>query len=439
MEGTSGRSIGAAMMTEAMPMTVEDVSMKPASALDVARIREDFPILGRAVYGRPLVYLDNAATSQKPRQVIEALVRYYEYYNANIHRAVHCLGEEATAAYEEAREKVARFINAPSPDCIVFTRNATEAINLVAYTWGRANVGPQSEVLLTLLEHHSNLIPWQRLVAEKGASLRYIGLTDHQILDLDGLEGLMNERTRILSVTHVSNAVGTINPVERLAAQAHRNGSLILVDGAQSAPHMPVDVQAMDCDFFAFSAHKMLGPTGVGVLYARRELLEEMEPFLGGGEMISRVTFEDATWNDVPWKFEAGTPNIADVIAFGAAIDYLERLGMENVRAHEVELTGYALSRLRRMDGMTIYGPPDPADRGGVISLNYPDLHPHDIGTILDRHGVAIRAGHHCTQPLMRSLGVSGTARVSFYLYNTPEEVDVLIDALSKARDFFEQ
>ena len=249
----------------------------------------------------------------------------------------------------------------------------------------------------------------------------------------------MNRRTRLLAVTHVSNAVGTINPVEELAALAHGNGTTVLVDGAQSAPHMPVDVQAMGCDFYAFSAHKMLGPTGVGVLYARRELLEEMEPFLGGGEMISRVTFEDATWNDVPWKFEAGTPNIADVIAFGAAIDYLERLGMENVRAHEVEVTGYALSRLRQMDEVTIYGPPEPADRGGVISFNYPNLHPHDVGTILDRHGVAIRAGHHCTQPLMRSLGVSGTARASFYVYNTPEEVDVLMEALSKARTFFEK
>ncbi len=426
-------------MTEARPMTSQDVSGRPAQALDVARIREDFPILGRTVYGRPLVYLDNAATSQKPRQVIEALVRYYEHYNANVHRAVHCLGEEATAAYEEAREKVARFINAPSPECIVFTRNATEAINLVAYTWGRANVGSQSEILLTPLEHHSNLIPWQRLVAEKGASLRYVGLTDHQTLELDGLEELMNRRTRILAVTHVSNAVGTINPVEKLAALAHRNGTTVLVDGAQSAPHMPVDVQAMGCDFFAFSAHKMLGPTGVGVLYARRELLEEMEPFLGGGDMISRVTFEDATWNDVPWKFEAGTPNIADVIAFGAAIDYLERLGMENVRAHEVELTGYALRRLRQMEEAIIYGPSDPADRGGVISFNYPNLHPHDVGTVLDRHGVAIRAGHHCSQPLMRSLGVSGTARVSFYVYNTPEEVDVLMDALGKARTFFEK
>ncbi|MCH8919232.1 MAG: cysteine desulfurase [Chloroflexi bacterium] len=405
--------------------------------MDIARIREDFPILAREVYGKPLVYLDNAATSQKPRQVIEALVRYYESYNANIHRAVHCLGEEATAAYEEARAKVARFINAPSPECIVFTRNTTEAINLVAYTWGRANIGPDSGVLLTLLEHHSNIVPWQRLTAEKGASLRYIGLTEQQTLELDGLENLMDSRTRLLSVTQVSNALGTINPVQKLVAEAHRNGTMVLVDGAQSVPHMPVDVQAMDCDFFAFSGHKMLGPTGVGVLYARPELLQEMDPFLGGGEMIKRVTQEDAIWNDVPWKFEAGTPNIADVIGLGVAIDYLSGLGMENVRAHEMEISEYALRRLRQLEEVIIYGPPDPADRGGVISFNYPDLHPHDIGTVLDRHGVAVRAGHHCAQPLMQHLDVSGTVRASFYVYNTLDEVDVLVDALGQAHAFF--
>ena len=424
-------------MTEAESVTNQGVSGKPAGGLDIARIREDFPILAREVHGKPLVYLDNAATSQKPRQVIEALVRYYESYNANIHRAVHCLGEEATAAYEEARAKVARFINAPSPECIVFTRNTTEAINLVAYTWGRANVGPDSGVLLTLLEHHSNIIPWQRVTAEKGASLRYIGITEQQTLELDGLENLMDSRTRLLSVTQVSNALGTINPVQTLVAEAHRNGTMVLVDGAQSVPHMPVDVQAMDCDFFAFSSHKMLGPTGVGVLYARPELLQEMDPFLGGGEMIKRVTQEDAIWNDVPWKFEAGTPNIADVIGFGVAIDYLNGLGMENVRAHEMEMSEYALRRLRQLEEVIIYGPPDPADRGGVISFNYPDLHPHDIGTVLDRHGVAVRAGHHCAQPLMSHLDVSGTVRASFYVYNTLAEVDVLVDALGQAYAFF--
>jgi cysteine desulfurase/selenocysteine lyase len=407
--------------------------------LDVQRIRKDFPILERQVYGKPLVYLDNAATSQKPRQVIDALVNYYENYNANIHRAVHCLGEEATAAYEEARAKVAKFINAPSPESIIFTRNTTEAINLVAYTWGRENVREGDEILLTQMEHHSNLIPWQRLAAEKGASVRYIELTETQTLALDGLENLFDARTRIAAMPHVSNSLGTINPVEKIAAEARRNGTLFLVDGAQGAPHLPVDVQAIGCDFYAFSAHKMLGPTGVGVLYGRPELLEEMEPFLGGGEMIRKVTFEGATWNDLPWKFEAGTPNIADVIAFGAAIDYLDRLGMEKVRDHEVEITDYALTRMSQLEGIVVYGPPDPRERGGVVSFNFGDLHPHDIGTVLDHHGVAIRAGHHCTQPLMRTLGVSGTARASFYVYNTPEEVDVLVEALEATRDFFKR
>jgi len=405
--------------------------------LDVARIRQDFPILERKVYGKPLVYLDNAATSQKPRQVIEALVKYYETYNANIHRAVHCLGEEATAAYEEARAKVAAFINAPSPECIVFTRNTTESINLVAYTWGRTNIREGDEILLTEMEHHSNLVPWQRLAAEKGATVRYIGLTEQQTLALNGLENLFDARTKLAAMPHVSNSLGTINPVEKIGREARRNGSVFLVDGAQAAPHLPVDVQAIGCDFYAFSAHKMLGPTGIGVLYGRRELLEEMEPFLGGGEMIRKVTFEGATWNDLPWKFEAGTPNIADAIAFGAAIDYLNGLGMENVRAHETEITQYALEQLRRLDGVVLYGPPEASERGGVVSFNLADLHPHDVGTVLDRHGVAIRAGHHCTQPLMRRLGVSGTARASFYVYNTLQEVDVLVQAVKDARHFF--
>jgi cysteine desulfurase/selenocysteine lyase len=407
--------------------------------LDVQRIRKDFPILERKIYEKPLVYLDNAATSQKPRQVIEKLVDYYENYNANIHRAVHCLGEEATAAYEEARAKVAKFINAPSPESVIFTRNTTEAINLVAYTWGRANVREGDEILLTQMEHHSNLIPWQRLAAEKGATIRYIELTDTQTLALDGLENLFEARTRIMAMPHVSNSLGTINPVEKIAAEARRNGTTFLVDGAQGAPHLPVDVQAIGCDFYAFSSHKMLGPTGIGVLYARQELLDEMEPFLGGGEMIRKVDFEGATWNDLPWKFEAGTPNIADAIGFGAAIDYLSDLGMDNVRQHEIEITEYALNRLGEFDDITLYGPPDPRERGGVVSFNFGDLHPHDIGTVLDRHGVAIRAGHHCTQPLMRTLGVSGTARASFYVYNTLEEVDVLVEALEAAREFFKR
>ena len=406
-------------------------------ALDIAQIRRDFPILERQVYGKPLVYFDNAATSQKPRQVIDALVRYYENSNANIHRAVHCLGEEATTAYEEAREKVARFINAPSSECVIFTSNTTEAINLVSYTWARQNIREGDEILLTRMEHHSNLIPWQRVAAEQGATIRYVELDDDQTLALDGLENLFDARTKMMAMPQVSNSLGTINPVEKIGTEARRHGVMFLVDGAQGAPHMPVDVQAIGCDFYAFSSHKMLGPTGVGVLYGRRELLEEMEPFLGGGEMIKKVTYEDATWNDLPWKFEAGTPNIADVIAFGAAVDYLTEVGMENVRQHEVEITDYALRRLSELDHMVIYGPRDLSQRGGVVSFNHGDLHPHDVGTILDRHGVAIRAGHHCTQPLMRQLGVSGTARASFYLYNTLEEVDVLVDALHAAREFF--
>jgi cysteine desulfurase/selenocysteine lyase len=406
-------------------------------ALDVQRIRKDFPVLERQVYGKSLVYLDNAATSQKPRQVIDALVRYYETYNANIHRAVHALGEEATAAYEEAREKVARFINAPSTESVIFTRNTTESINLVAYAWGRANVGAGDEIILTQMEHHSNLVPWQLLAQEKGASIRYIEITPEGTLELGNLSGMFSPRTKLLALPHVSNSLGTINPAAEIVGEAKRRGVTTLVDGAQATPHMPVDVQAVGADFYAFSSHKMLGPTGVGVLYGRRELLDEMPPFLGGGEMIRKVTFEGATWNDLPWKFEAGTPNIADAIAFGAAIDYLEALGMENVRRHEIEVTAYALDRLRTLDDITMYGPDDPEKRGGVVSFNFGDLHPHDVGTILDRHGVAIRAGHHCTQPLMRCLGVSGTARASFYVYNTQEEVEVLVEGLQAARDFF--
>ncbi len=405
--------------------------------LNVQKVRQDFPILSRTVYGKPLVYLDNAATSQKPRQVIEALVHYYQGYNANIHRAIHRLGEEATAAYEETRAKVARFINAPAAECIIFTSNATEAINLVAYTWGRSNVHQGDELLLTVMDHHSNLVPWQRLAQEKGATARYIDITEEHTLDLSNLDDLLTERTKIVCLNQVSNCLGTINPVEEVAREAHRRGALVLVDGAQSAPHLAVDVQALDCDFFAFSSHKMLGPTGVGVLYGRRELLEGMEPFLGGGEMIRQVTLEGATWNDVPWKFEAGTPNIGDVIAFGAAIDYLADIGMENVRAHEREITAHALRRLRQLEDIIVYGPLDAERRSGVISFNYPDIHPHDVGTILDREGVAIRAGHHCCMPLMRRLGIAGTARASFYIYNTLAEVDALIGALGKVRTIF--
>jgi len=411
--------------------------LKVRSMFDVASIREDFPILERQVHGKPLVYLDNAATTQKPRAVIEALVHFYEHHNANIHRAIHALGEEATSAYEETRAKVARFINAPQPECIVFTRNTTEAINLVAYTWGRENIGPGDEIVLTEMEHHSNLVPWQRLAQETGATVKYIGVTDEGTLALNDLDSFIGERVKLVAVTHVSNALGTINPVEQIVAAAHRRGAVAVVDGAQATPHMPVDVQALDCDFYAFSAHKMLGPTGVGVLYGRYELLDTMQPFLSGGEMIRRVRLDGSNWNDVPWKFEAGTPNIADVIAFSAALDYLTALGMTNVRAHEEELTTYALRRLRQREELIIYGPLDASRRGGVVSFNYPDIHPHDVGTILDREGVAIRAGHHCAQPLMTRLGVAGTVRASFYIYNTAEEVDALLQGIEKVRAFF--
>jgi len=414
--------------------------MKPArirTVFDVQAIRQDFPILNRQVHGKPLVYLDNAATTQKPQAVIDALVHFYEHQNANIHRAIHTLGEEATAAYEETRAKACRFINAPRPENIVFTRSATEALNLVAYAWGRANVREGDEIVLTQMEHHSNMVPWQRLAQEVGATVKYIGVTDGGTLDLDGLDDIITEKTKLVGVTQVSNAFGTINPLGKIIAAAHRRGALAVVDAAQSVPHMPVDVQAIDCDFLAFSAHKMLGPTGVGVLYARYELLEAMEPYQSGGEMISRVRLEGATWNDVPWKFEAGTPNIAGVIAFAAALDYLSALGMENVRAHEQELTAYALGRLRQLEDITTYGPRDASQRGGVVSFNYPDIHPHDVGTILDREGVAIRGGHHCAQPLMRRFDMAGTARASFYIYNTPQEVDALVEGIEKARAFF--
>ncbi|MBI4308215.1 MAG: cysteine desulfurase [Chloroflexi bacterium] len=401
--------------------------------MNVQAIRKDFPILARQVRGKPLVYLDNAATTQKPWCVIDALTRYYERSNANVHRAVHALSEEATAAYEEARLKVKEFVNAEAPECIVFVRNTTEAINLVAHAWGRKYVGPGDEILLTEMEHHSNLVPWQLLAQAKGAHLKFIPITPDYTLDMERLDVLLTGRTKIVSVTHMSNVLGTINPVVEIARAAHQAGARVLVDGAQAAPHMPVDVQALGCDFYAFSGHKMLGPTGIGVLYGKRDLLEAMDTFLGGGDMIRQVWPDHSTWNDVPAKFEAGTPNIADAIGLGAAIDYLRGLGMERVREHEVALTQYALDALFALEAVTVYGPSVVRIRGGAVSFNYQDIHPHDLGTVLDREGVAIRAGHHCAQPLMRRLNVAATARASFYIYNTAQEVDILIEALKKA------
>lgn len=405
---------------------------------DIEQIRKDFPILERTVRGKPLVYLDNAATTQKPRSVISALVHYYEHYNANIHRGLHTMAEEATAAYEESRLKVGRFVNAPHPEQeIIFTRNTTESINLVANAWGRKFLKPGDEILFSAMEHHSNLVPWQMIALGTGAKVRYVDIDATGHLVWDDLLEKINEKTKIVAISQMSNVLGTINPIKEIAAVAHRYGAIVVVDGAQSVPHMPVDVQDLDCDFLAFSAHKMLGPTGVGVLYGKRDLLNAMDPFLGGGEMIMKVTYETSTYAALPNKFEAGTPNIADVIAFGAAIDYLEGIGMEAVREHEIELTQYAIDALSRVEGVRVFGPRDAAEKGGAVTFNYGELHPHDLSQVLDQEGIAIRAGHHCAQPLMRELGVVATARASFYIYNTKEEIDALVDGLGAAERIF--
>ena len=411
--------------------------MAAGAPLDVEKIRADFPILGRQVNGQPLVYLDNAATSQTPRQVIESLVDYYERYNSNVHRGVHTLSIEATEAYEEARGKMQRFINAPTPQSVIWTRNTSESLNLVAYAWGDANVGPGDEIVVTAMEHHSNIVPWQQLALRKGATVKIIRVDESGYLDMEHAADLITERTKIVSATHMSNVLGTVNDVKALAAAAHRVGAVILVDGAQSVPHMPVDVQDLDCDFMAFSAHKMLGPMGIGVLYGRPEILEAMPPWMFGGDMILEVTYEDASWNDLPYKFEAGTPNVADAIATGVAVDYLSGLGMENVWAHEQQLTKYALGRFAELEPIRLLGPRDADSKGGVISFFHDSVHSHDLGTALDQLGIAIRTGHHCAMPLVRSHGIVSAARASFYIYNTESEVDVLIDGLKEADRYF--
>jgi cysteine desulfurase/selenocysteine lyase len=405
-------------------------------ALDVQAVRRDFPVLDREVNGHRLVYLDSAATSQKPEVVIEALDHYFRWYNANVHRGIHKLSEEATQSYEQARIKVAQFINARSPKECVFVRNATEAINLVAYSWGRAHVKPGDEILLTEMEHHSNLVPWQRLAEEKLARVRYVPIDERGLLRLDLLGELLTDRTRLVGVTQMSNVLGTINPVAEIVTRAHAAGALVLVDGAQSVPHLPVDVQALDCDFLAFSGHKMCGPTGIGVLYGKRRLLEEMDPFLGGGDMIKEVHLNGARWNDLPWKFEAGTPSIAEGIALGVAVDYLRGIGMESIHAHEQELVGYALAQVGSIPGVTVYGP-SAEYKGGVVTFTVDGIHPHDLATLLDQVGIAVRAGHHCAMPLHERLGLPASARASFYLYTLPEEVDALVHALYQAKDVF--
>ncbi|WP_026688454.1 cysteine desulfurase [Alteribacter aurantiacus] len=402
--------------------------------MNVLDVRKQFPILDQEVNGQPLVYLDSAATSQKPVQVIEKLDDYYRRYNSNVHRGVHTLGTLATDGYEGARDKVRNFIGAASTEEIVFTRGTTTAINLVASSYGRANLGPDDEIVITPMEHHSNIIPWQQLAKATGATLKYLELQEDGTIAMDKVENTITDRTKIVAVMQVSNVLGAINPVKELAQIAHKHGAIMLVDGAQSTPHMKVDVQDLDCDFFAFSAHKMCGPTGIGVLYGKKALLENMEPVEFGGEMIDFVGLQESTWKELPWKFEGGTPIIAGAIGLGAAIDFLEAIGLENVEKHEHELAQYALGRLEEMDGVTVYGP---KHRAGLVTFNCDDVHPHDVATVLDADGIAVRAGHHCAQPLMKWLDVTATARASFYLYNTKDDVDVFIKGLTKTKEYF--
>ena len=412
--------------------------MNGREPFDIERVRRDFPVLKREVApGVPLVYLDNAATSQRPVQVIAEITRYYRDHNANIHRGVHTLSVESTDMYEGARAKVAAFINAPDPREVIFTRNTTESINLVAYGWGRKFLGEGDEIVLSEIEHHSNIVPWQMLRDELGVVLNFIPMLPDGTLDMEYAREAIGPKTKLLAVTAMSNALGTIVPVAELVAMARSAGAKVLIDGAQSVPHMPQDVQALDIDFLAFSSHKMLGPTGVGVLWGRMEVLDEMNPFMTGGEMILSVTLEQSTWNEVPNKFEAGTPNIAGAIGLGAAVDYLSALGMDRVRAHEREIVEYAMRRLADTPGVEIFGPLDPDQRGGVVSFALDGVHPHDIGQVLDSRGVAIRAGHHCAQPVMAALKVPATARASFYIYNTRQEVDLLVGAVEEAGRYF--
>ncbi|WP_342490936.1 cysteine desulfurase [Bacillus sp. FSL R5-0422] len=402
--------------------------------MNIKDVREQFPILHQQVNGHDLVYLDSAATSQKPRVVIDAMNEYYRSYNSNVHRGVHTLGTRATDAYEGAREKVRAFIRASSVQEIIFTRGTTTALNTVAISYARANLKEGDEIVITHMEHHANIIPWQQAAKATGATLKYIPLQEDGTLSLEDVKQTITHQTKIVAVTHVSNVLGTINPIKDIAKIAHDHGAIIVVDGAQSIPHMQIDVQDLDCDFFAFSGHKMCGPTGIGVLYGKKDLLNNMEPAEFGGEMIDFVDLYDSTWKELPWKFEAGTPIIAGAVGLGKAIDFLNDIGMEEVSRYEHQLATYALERFKELDGATVYGP---QHRAGLVTFNLDDVHPHDASTVLDTEGVAIRAGHHCAQPLMKWLGVSATARASFYLYNTEEEIDKLIAALRKTKEYF--
>ena len=407
--------------------------------INIDQIRNDFPILSRKINGHQLVYLDNAATTHKPRSVINSLVDFYENHNSNVHRGVHTLSMEATDKFEEAREKISKFINSQTSQSIIWTRNASESLNIISYSWGNKNIGEDDEILLSPMEHHSNLIPWQELARTKGAKIKFLSLNIDGTLDLSNIDELITQKTKLVSIVHVSNALGTINPVKELCEKAHQVGALFVLDGAQSVPHMSVDVQDIGCDFFVFSGHKMMGPSGIGVLYGKMEILEEMDPVFTGGEMVLEVTYEKASWADIPMRFEAGTPNIADSIALGTAVDYLQNIGMENIHDYEKNITSYALKKFNTLEseGVTLFGPKSSDQKGAVFSFHIPNIHPHDLGTILDGMGIAVRTGHHCAMPLIKSLGVSATARASFYVYNTIEEVDTLIDGIKSAIRYF--
>jgi|SRR6188768_944108 len=407
------------------------------SIVNSYELRNDFPIFKKKINGKDLVYLDNASTTQKPYSVINSITDFYSNYNSNIHRAVYQLAEEATELYEQSRKKIANFINV-RPEEIIFTRNTTESINLIAHSWARSNLKKDDVIAITEIEHHSNIVPWQILCQEIGTRLEYVGIDESGFLDVEYLIELISSRkVKLVSISHMSNVLGTIVPIERIIKTAHQYDIPVIVDGAQSVPHMPVDAKNLDCDFLVFSAHKMLGPTGVGVLYAKKELLEKMKPFMGGGDMIKEVFKFHTNYNEVPYKFEAGTPNIADVVGFGAAVDYLEKIGMENIRKHEIYLTEYALESMQSLKYITIYGPMDSKFRGGVISFNIADIHPHDLATIMNDHGIAIRSGHHCAQVLMQRLDVPATSRASFYIYNTKEEIDKFVNAIKEAGRIF--
>ncbi len=405
--------------------------------MNIKEIKQLFPILNQDVNGHPLVYLDSAATSQKPIQVIDAITNYYRQDNSNVHRGVHTLGTRATDAYEGAREKVRKFINAKSIEEIVYTRGTTTALNLVASSYGNANLKEGDEIIITYMEHHSNLIPWQQVAKNTGATLKYFPLQEDGTLSIDDVRATITPNTKIVAVTMVSNVLGVMNPIKEITKIAHENGAVIVVDGAQGAPHLNIDVQELDCDFLAFSGHKMCGPTGIGVLYGKKQLLENMEPIEFGGEMIDFVGLYESSWKELPWKFEGGTPIIAGAIGLGAAIDFLQEIGLDNILEHEHKLAAYTLDKMSAIEGISIYGPKEAEKRAGVVTFNLSDVHPHDVATVLDAEGIAVRAGHHCAQPLMKWLDVSATARASFYLYNTEEDIDRLVEGLVKTKEYF--